>query len=160
MFAGCLWSAIWLLDLECESHSIEKNANTLWKSNTIIWKVPIGVFEMKTFESDTKSVIGLGPPKQAVEKHKSDLFAFIERNVDLKGFFPAEIVGDECRLLVMELKRLVFNELHEDLEHVKCLKIVKDIKGNMGIRTMLNVWKSLRMTSLKLEKWVNVNSTS
>ena len=56
------------LDLDCDCHSIEKNANTFRKSKTIIWKVPIGVFEMKTFESDTKSIIGLEPAKQAVEK--------------------------------------------------------------------------------------------
>ena len=37
------------LDLDCDSHSIEKNANTLWKSKTIIWKVLMGVFETKTF---------------------------------------------------------------------------------------------------------------
>ena len=36
------------LDLDCDFHSIEKNANTLWKSKTIIWKVPMSVFETKT----------------------------------------------------------------------------------------------------------------
>ena len=41
------------LDLDCDSHSIGKNANTLWKSKTIIWKVQMGVCETKTFESDT-----------------------------------------------------------------------------------------------------------
>ena len=46
------------LDLDCDSHAIEKNANTLWKSKTIFWKVPMSVFETKTFESDTKSIIG------------------------------------------------------------------------------------------------------
>ena len=67
------------LDLACDSHSIEKNANTLWKSNTIIWKVPMSVFETKIFESDTKIDHWFG----AREKHKSDLLAVSERNVDL-----------------------------------------------------------------------------
>ena len=31
------------VDLDCDSHSIEKNANTLWKSKTIIWKVQVSV---------------------------------------------------------------------------------------------------------------------
>ena len=79
------------LDLDCDSHSIEKNANTLWKSKTIIWKVPMSVFETKTFVSDTESIIGLEPAKQAVEKHRSDLLACSERNADLKRFLPAEI---------------------------------------------------------------------
>ena len=79
------------LDLDCDSHSTEKNANTLWKSKTIIWKVPMGVFEMKTFESDTRSIIGLEPAKQAVEKYRSDLLAVCERNEDLEQSFSAEI---------------------------------------------------------------------
>ena len=37
------------LDLDCDSHSIGKSANTLWKSKTIIWKVQMGVCETKTF---------------------------------------------------------------------------------------------------------------
>ena len=72
----------------------------------------MGVFETKTFESDTRSIIGLGLAKQAVEKHMSDLLAVNERNVDLKGFSTAEIAGVARRLLVMELKRSVFIELH------------------------------------------------
>ena len=128
------------LDLDCDSHSIGKNANTLWKSKTFIWKVQIGVCETKTFESGTRSIIGLEPAKRAVEKHSSDLLAVSERNVDLKRFSPAEIAGVARRLLVMELKRSVFNVLHEDLEQSFCaeiaivekhLKIVKEIKGNM-----------------------------
>ena len=98
------------VDLDCDSHSIEKNANTLWKSKTTIWKVQMGVFETKTFESDTKSIIGLQPSKQALEKHRSDLLAVSEQNVDLKRFSPAEIAGVARRLLVMALKRSVFNE--------------------------------------------------
>ena len=128
------------LDLDCDSHSIEKNPNTLWKSKTTIWKVLMGVFETKTFECDTRSIIGLGPAKQAVEKHKSDLVAVSERNVDLKRFSPAKIAGVARRLLVMELKRSVFNELHEHLEQSFCAEIaivvkrpktVKEIKGHM-----------------------------
>ena len=122
------------LDLDCDSHSIEKNANTLWKSKTIIWKVPMSVFETKTFVSDTELIIGWEPAKQAVEKHKSDLLAVSERNVDLKRFLPAEIAGVACRLLVIEPKRSVFNEPVEDAEIaivVKRLLTVKEIKGNM-----------------------------
>ena len=60
--------------------------------------------------------------------------------MDLKRFSPAEIAGVARRLLVMELKRSVFNELHEYLEQSFCaeivivvmrLKTVKEIKGNM-----------------------------
>ena len=100
----------------------------------------MSVFETKTFESDTKSIIGLGPAKQVVEKHRSDLLAGSERNVDLKRFSPVEIAGVARRLQVMELKRSMFNELHEYLEQSFCaeidivlkrLKTVKEIKGNM-----------------------------
>ena len=82
------------------------------------------------------------PAKQAVEKHKSDLLAVSERNVDLERFSSAKIAGVARRLLVMELQRSVFNELHEYLEQsfcaeiaivVKRLKTVKEIKGNMSI---------------------------
>ena len=52
------------LDLDCDCHSIEKNANTLRKSKTIIWKVPMSVFV-----SGTKSIVGLEPANQAVEKN-------------------------------------------------------------------------------------------
>ena len=100
----------------------------------------MNVCETKTFESDTRSIIGLEAAKRAVEKHSSDLLAVCERNVDLKRFSPAEIAGVARRLLVMELKRSVFNVLHENLEQsfcaeiatvVKHLTIVKEIKGNM-----------------------------
>ena len=47
------------LDFDRDSHSIEKNANTL-KSKTIILKIPMSVFETKTFVSDTNSIIGFG----------------------------------------------------------------------------------------------------
>ena len=122
------------------------------------------VFETKTFESDTKSIIGLQPLKQAVEKHKSDLLAVSEQNVDLKRFSPAEIAGVARRLLVMELKRSVFNELHEYLEQsfcaeiaivVKRLKTVKEITGNMR-----NSQTAERVEESENEKCVNVNSTS
>ena len=95
----------------------------------------MSVFETKTFVSGTKSIIGLEPARQAVEKHRSDLLAVSERNVDLKGFSPAEIAGVSRRLLVIEPKRSVFDELHEDGEIaivVKRLKTVKEIKGDMG----------------------------
>ena len=97
-------------------------------------------------------------------KHSSDLLAVSERNVDLKRFSPAEIAGVTRRLLVMELKRSVFNVLHEDLEQSFCAEIAIVEKHLKTLKeTKLNVWKSLRKKSLRLEKlvkWVNVNSTS
>ena len=81
------------LDLDCDSHSIGKNANTLWKSKTIIWRIQMGVYETKTFESDTRSIFGLELAKRVVEKHMSDLLAVSERHVDLKRFSPAEFAG-------------------------------------------------------------------
>ena len=128
--------AFWTL---IDSHSIGKNANTLWKSKTIIWKVQMGVCETKTFESDTRSIIGLELAQQAVEKHSSDLLAVSERNVDLKRCSLAEIAGVARRLLVMELKQSVFSVLHENLEQsfcaeiaivVKHLKTLKETKSN------------------------------
>ena len=118
----------------------KRTPNTLWKSKTIIWKVLMGVFETKTFESDTRSIVDMELAKQAVEKHRSDLLAVGERNVDLRRFSPSEIAGVARRLLVMELKRSVFNELYEYLDQsfcaeiaivVKHLKTVKEIKCNM-----------------------------
>ena len=49
---------------------------------------------MKTFELGSKSIIGLGRAKQAVERH-TDLLAVCERNVDLESFHPAEFAGVE-----------------------------------------------------------------
>ena len=116
------------LDLDCDSHSIDKNANTLRKSKTIIWKVPMSVFETKTFVTGTKSIIGLEPAKQAAEKHRSDLLADSERNVDLKRFSPAEIAGVARRFLVIGPKRSEFNELHEDAEIAIVVKRLKTVK--------------------------------
>ena len=111
----------------------------------------MSVFETKTFVSGTKSIIGLEPAKQAVEKHRSDLLAVSERNVDMKRFSPSR----DC---------WSFNEPHEDAEIaivVERLKTVKEIKGNMrNSQTAERVEKSLRVKSLRLEKWVNVTSTS
>ena len=124
------------LDLDRDSHSFEKNANTLGKSKTLIrtsfWITLIllpwatydcvqgrfgaSVFEMKTFEPGSKSIIGLVRAKQAVEKHMSDLLAVSERNVELEIFYQAEFAGVECQLLVIGPKRSVFKEPHEDLE--------------------------------------------
>ena len=98
------------LDLDRDSHSSEKNANTLGKSKTFIrtsfwialallpWatydcvqgRFGASVVGMKTFEPGSKSIIGLGRAKQAVEKHMSDLLAVSERNVDLERFHPGE----------------------------------------------------------------------
>ena len=77
----------------------------------------------RPLESDTRSIIGLEPAKRAVEKHSSCLLVVSERNVDLKRLSPAEIAGVARRLLVMELKRSVFNVLHEDLEQSFCAEI-------------------------------------
>ena len=63
-----------------------------------------------------------------MEKHRSDLLAVCERNVDLKIFSQAEIAGVARRLLVMELKRSVFNELHECLEQSFCAEIAIVVK--------------------------------
>ena len=41
------------MGLDCGSHSTERNAEA-------IWKVSMGVFEMKTFESRTKLISKLG----------------------------------------------------------------------------------------------------
>ena len=87
-----------------------------------------------------------------MEKHKSDLLAVSERNVDLERCSPVETAGVARRLLVMELKRSVFNELHEDLEQSFCAEIAvvvkrpkteKEIKGNMrNLQTAERVEKS------------------
>ena len=126
----------------------------------------------RPFESDTRSIIGLEPAKQAVERHSSDLLAVSEWNVDLKRFSPAEIAGDARRLLVMDLRQSVFSVLHDDLEQsfcaeiavvVKRLKTLKETKVNKSIvQTAERVERSEKEESPvgKLEKWVNVNSTS
>ena len=150
------------LDLDRDSHSFEKNANTLGKSKKLIrtsfwialtllpWvtydcvqgRFGASVFEMKTFEPGSKSILGLEPAKQVTENLMSGLLTVSERNVDLKIFSPAEIAGVARRLLVMELKQSVFNEPHEDLEQTFCaeiaivekhLKTVKETEGNKRI---------------------------
>ena len=63
------------------------------------------VFEMKTFEPDSKSILGLEPAKQVTEKHMSDLLTVSERNVDVETFYLAEFAGVECQLLVVGPKR-------------------------------------------------------
>ena len=75
---------------------------------------------MKTIEPGSKSIIGLGRAKQAVEKHMSDLRAVSERNVDFAGV--------ECQLLAMGPTREVFKEPHEDLEQSFCAKIASVVK--------------------------------
>ena len=178
------------LDFDRDSHSFEKNVNTLGKSKKLIrtsfwialtllpWatydcvqgRFGASVFEMKTFESDSKSIIDLEPAKQVVEKHMSDLLTVSERNVDLETFHPAEFAGVECQLLVIGPKRSVFKELHEDLEQsfcaeiaivVKHLKTVKETEGNKRImQTAERVERSENEESQvgKVEKWMNVNS--
>ena len=120
------------MGLDCGSHSIERNAEA-------IWKVPMSVFQMKTFESGTKLISKLEPAKQAMEAHRSDLLAVSERNEDLERFFRAEIAGVEHRMRVMETQRSVVNEPHEDSEQSfraepaiveEGLRTVKEIKGH------------------------------
>ena len=125
---------------------------------------------MKTFELGSKAIIGLWRAKQAVGKHMSDLLAVSERNVDLKIFHPAEFAGVECQLLVIGPKRSVFKQPHEDLEQSFCAEIaivekhLKTVKETPRVTREsckpLNVWKGLRMKSLRLEKCMNVNSMS
>ena len=145
------------LDFDRDSHSIEKNANTLGKSKTLIrtsfwialtllpWatydcvqgRFGASVFEMKTVEPDSKSIIGLGRAKQAVEKHMSDLLAVSVRNEDLEQSFFAEIAIVE-----------------------KHLKTVKETKGNKSIvQTGERVERSENEES-QIGKWMNVNSMS
>ena len=148
------------LDLDRDSHSFEKNA--LGKSKQLIrtsfWIALIllpwatydcvqgrfgaSVFEMKTFEPDSKSILGLEPAKQEMEKHMSDLLTVSERNVDLETFYLAEFAGVECQLLVIGPKRSMFKEPHEDLEQSyraeidtieKHLKTVKETEGDKRI---------------------------
>merc|ERR550532_659876 len=45
------------MGLDCGPQSITKNAAAIAKAKTIIWNGPMGVFEMKTFESGTKSMM-------------------------------------------------------------------------------------------------------
>jgi len=45
------------MGLDCGPLSIERNAEAIRKAKTIIWNGPMGVFEMKTFESGTKSMM-------------------------------------------------------------------------------------------------------
>merc|ERR1719484_362824 len=42
------------MGLDCGPKSIEKNAAAIAKAETIIWNGPMGVFEMKSFETGTK----------------------------------------------------------------------------------------------------------
>ena len=76
---------------------------------------------------------------------------------------PAESAGVARRLLVIEPKRSVFNELHEDAEIaivVKRLKTVREIKGNMrNSQTAERVDKSQNEESQVAKRWKKVNST-
>merc|ERR1719277_1409693 len=45
------------MGLDCGPESIKKNAAAIVKSKTIIWNGPMGVFEMKSFESGTKAMM-------------------------------------------------------------------------------------------------------
>jgi len=45
------------MGLDCGPESIVRNAEAIAKAKTIIWNGPMGVFEMKSFESGTKSMM-------------------------------------------------------------------------------------------------------
>merc|ERR1719476_1042194 len=45
------------MGLDCGPKSIEKNAEAIKKAKTIIWNGPMGVFEMKSFETGTKAMM-------------------------------------------------------------------------------------------------------
>jgi len=45
------------MGLDCGPESIVKNAEAIAKAKTIIWNGPMGVFEMKSFESGTKAMM-------------------------------------------------------------------------------------------------------
>ena len=124
------------LDLDRDSHSFKRNVHTLGESKKLIrisfWIVltllpwttycvqgqfDASVFEMKTFESDSKSIIDLESAKLM-----SDLLA--------------------CQLLVIGPKRSMFNEPQKDLEQFFCveiviiekhLKTVKETKSNKSV---------------------------
>ena len=94
------------LDVDRDSHSFEKNANTLGNSKKLIrtsfwialtvlpWatydcvqgRFGASVSEMKTFEPDSQSILCLELAKQVTEKHMSDLLTVSERNVDLETY--------------------------------------------------------------------------
>jgi len=45
------------MGLDCGPESVAKNAAAIAKSKTIVWNGPMGVFEMKSFENGTKSMM-------------------------------------------------------------------------------------------------------
>merc|ERR1711879_482509 len=45
------------MGLDCGPESIARNAEAIAKAKTIIWNGPMGVFEMKSFETGTKSMM-------------------------------------------------------------------------------------------------------
>merc|ERR1712039_926871 len=45
------------MGLDCGPASIRKNADAIAKARTIIWNGPMGVFEMKKFETGTKTMM-------------------------------------------------------------------------------------------------------
>jgi phosphoglycerate kinase len=45
------------MGLDCGPESIKANAAAIGKAKTIIWNGPMGVFEMKSFETGTKSMM-------------------------------------------------------------------------------------------------------
>ena len=97
---------------------------------------------MKTFEPNSKSILGLEPAKQVTEKHMSDLLTVSERNVNLETFYSGDFAGVVYQLLVIGPKRSMFKEPHEDLEQSFCaeiaivekhLKTVKETESNKRI---------------------------
>merc|ERR1712135_124780 len=60
------------MGLDCGPLSIARNADAIKKAKTIIWNGPMGVFEMKTFESGTNTVIGGGDTATACKKYDTE----------------------------------------------------------------------------------------
>ena len=149
------------LDLDRDSHSFEKNDNTLGKSKTLIrtsfwialtllpWatydcaqgRFGASVFGMKTFELGSKSIIGLGVRSRQWTNTRL-IFMLLANETWIWKDFTQRSAGVACQLLVIGPKRSVFKEPHEDLEQsfcaeiatvVKHLKTVKETKGSKRI---------------------------
>merc|ERR1719353_1698074 len=65
-----------MMGLDCGPESIKRNAAAIMASKTIIWNGPMGVFEMASFETGTKSgvitVIGGGDTATACKKYGTE----------------------------------------------------------------------------------------
>merc|ERR1712136_399661 len=76
------------MGLDCGPLSIARNADAIKKAKTIIWNGPMGVFEMKTFESGTKSMMDA-----MVEVTKSGTITVIGGGASLELLEGKELPG-------------------------------------------------------------------